>query len=220
MKTLDFPGMLPQDDKKSLSYRDRIVSPELLGRTCAECGAGFQTYIRPQHICPKCHKEANRRFEGRSLEEVKLYEVPAKHAKYPLDTRIAAKIGEDRLVCLNGPTGTGKTCAAHHALAQFSRHVNQAAFLTCSEAGLAMKDNWRYYLDVRALVVDDLGRHMSKASIEACSRLAEHRSAKRLVTVFTTNFDRNHFATIDERLYSRLHDFTWIRLGGDDKRIH
>lgn len=213
-KYLGCDGML-KDEK--VSPRARIMAREPIQKVCTKCGSEYYSKARPQFICDECVRKIDQKRCGPS--EVHRYEVPALYREHGLHMSIEQKLAAHRLIMLFGTIGTGKTSAAHNALAKFSGRKSQARFVTCSQLATEMHEDSKSILNAKILAVDDLGRHMSDACIEAACRIADHRVANQMLTIFTSNVPIDGY-TGNEclRLKSRLSEFEWLRLGGEDKR--
>jgi len=132
---------------------------------------------------------------------------------------------------LGGPVGTGKSWAAA-AIARERLSKNQGAtFKRCAELYAALRDGYRLdlsegtvlhdYFASRLLILDDLGAgaltdHERRFSLEILDR----RLNACVPTVVTTNWTLDEIAQrIDDRIASRLAQFTLIKLSGPDLRI-
>ena len=199
-----------------MTFSFMMSEPET--RTCERCGKAFETKVTKKTRCDGCIHEIRDQASAAARPRISRYEVPQLFRPYSFPDPVRDTIAKHRLVVLCGPTGTCKTSIAHHGLSYLTKSANEALFLLCGELGTAMVSRREEILQVPVLAIDDLGRHMSPASVEAASAICEYRTAHGMLTMLTTNLPLDRFAEIDERLHSRLHQFEWIKLGGQDKR--
>lgn len=151
-------------------------------------------------------------------------------AEHYVDTFDAKKSGS-LLLC--GPTGVGKTFLTNCIVNELmDKNVNilymrasdlfdELSFADKSEAGQARRKEVRALSrSCELLVIDDLGSEASadfKASI--LLETLDARQTHHLPTLISTNLSgRNLQDRYSERVSSRLTDFTWVRLAGDDIR--
>ena len=138
-------------------------------------------------------------------------------------------------IVLAGNTGTGKTHLAYGILRYLvgvaARANRDFRWLVTTHADLnaALRpkpdDSHAYaldpYLDAPFLILDDVGAGKgSEFTEENITRLIDHRWARRMATVYTTNLDVDRLEkVVGERVVSRMADAVHVELVGDDRRF-
>lgn len=138
---------------------------------------------------------------------------------------------------LYGPVGTGKShalCALARYLILTKNHVRRLSFeQLCLQVRDTFKNNGQSELAVinplisaEILIAEDVGASHSigQSETEFSVRLLLHILDSRLEnckpTLISTNQNKKYLAqSFDERVASRLSTFTWLGVGGKDKRI-
>lgn len=198
----------------SARVRD-LKSPEPLDRSCRRCGARYQTRWRSKWLCDPCCSLTVRVH----TEPVAMYQVPVAYAAHGLAAPVQAAADESWLLVMSGPTGTGKTCQAHHLLAG-----HPAAHAVFAQVGTLAwdwqdRDTRDRLTSVSRLVLDDVGRRLTDGISEALCLLLDHRGARRMPTIVTTMQTRQELTDAHPALGSRLAAGRWLRMGGPDRRL-
>lgn len=195
--------------------REQLLYPEPQEHTCRSCRTLFTTSARSMHNCSRCLRLIHTKHSHATAIEP--YSVPKQFLGYSVAPQLLKQAQSAPLLLLEGPTGTGKTSQAHHLLASLTSSAKQAAFVQAGQLGKMSFDAKLPY-DVKALVIDDIGRRMTDGICEALCSLIDHRASKQMHTIFTTNVKQDDWQEIDSRLASRLKMFQLVHLGGPDRR--
>ena len=219
-----------------------MISPAVLIDTQTKRCERHGEYLARQYrdaqwsICPKCANEAFQKREAEEREQARLERlaralarsgIPARFHAAAFDRTIPQKLRDwsDSWAAgksvgpavLVGDVGTGKTHAACAALAHLIRAGAVGRFITVSEFGRLIRDQWttherteasiiEEYARAQLLVLDDVGaqRPIDTELLQEliCARYAADLMA---ATIITSNHSAKNFAAlIGERAADRI----------------